>query len=205
MKAITLYQPYASLVACGAKTNETRSWHTWYTGPLAIHAAQTEAYLFLATAPGRFRDALLAAGVDADNLPTGAVVATSDLKACVQIVNQSIIDALAPTENEVYFGDWTLDRYAWVLSSPRMFVKPIPAQGHQRIWNWDPTGEAQFAQALAERIDPLTDAEKKGAIDAADVAWDPVTKLNPKFAIMDGDVIDLRENPDESAAPNPAD
>lgn len=39
MKAVTLWQPWASLVAIGAKTIETRSWATSYRGPLAIHAA----------------------------------------------------------------------------------------------------------------------------------------------------------------------
>ena len=38
MKALTLYQPWASLVALGVKTIETRSWSTPYRGPLAIHA-----------------------------------------------------------------------------------------------------------------------------------------------------------------------
>ncbi len=38
MKAITIRQPWASLVALGVKTVETRSWHTRYRGPLAIHA-----------------------------------------------------------------------------------------------------------------------------------------------------------------------
>lgn len=40
MKALTLHQPWASLVAVGAKTIETRSWSTSYRGPLAIHAAR---------------------------------------------------------------------------------------------------------------------------------------------------------------------
>ncbi|MGE5593799.1 MAG: ASCH domain-containing protein [Betaproteobacteria bacterium] len=40
MKAITLIQPWASLVAIGAKRIETRSWATDYRGPLAIHAAK---------------------------------------------------------------------------------------------------------------------------------------------------------------------
>lgn len=40
MKAITLWQPWASLIACGAKTIETRSWGTPYRGPLAIHASK---------------------------------------------------------------------------------------------------------------------------------------------------------------------
>lgn len=41
MKALTLHQPWASLIATGAKTLETRSWPTRYRGPLAIHAAKT--------------------------------------------------------------------------------------------------------------------------------------------------------------------
>jgi hypothetical protein len=39
MKALTLHQPWASLIAEGVKTIETRSWSTKYRGPLAIHAA----------------------------------------------------------------------------------------------------------------------------------------------------------------------
>lgn len=40
MKAITLTQPWASLVACGAKKIETRSWRTHHRGWIAIHAAK---------------------------------------------------------------------------------------------------------------------------------------------------------------------
>ena len=39
MKAITLWQPWASLIAVGAKRIETRSWSTNYRGPLAVHAS----------------------------------------------------------------------------------------------------------------------------------------------------------------------
>lgn len=38
MKALTLHQPHATLVALGVKAIETRSWSTPYRGPLAIHA-----------------------------------------------------------------------------------------------------------------------------------------------------------------------
>jgi len=40
MKALSLWQPWASLVALRVKTIETRSWSTSYRGPLAIHAAK---------------------------------------------------------------------------------------------------------------------------------------------------------------------
>ena len=38
MKALTLHQPWATLIALGVKTIETRSWRTNYRGPIAIHA-----------------------------------------------------------------------------------------------------------------------------------------------------------------------
>jgi len=38
MKAITIHQPYASLIACGAKIYETCSRRTNYRGRIAIHA-----------------------------------------------------------------------------------------------------------------------------------------------------------------------
>lgn len=44
MKALTLTQPWATLVVRGIKTVETRSWHFGYSDnlpmPLAIHAAK---------------------------------------------------------------------------------------------------------------------------------------------------------------------
>ena len=40
MKALSITQPWATLIAIGAKTIETRSWSTLYRGDLAIHAAK---------------------------------------------------------------------------------------------------------------------------------------------------------------------
>ena len=42
MRVLTLHQPWASLVAVGAKCFETRSWRTHYRGELAIHAGALE-------------------------------------------------------------------------------------------------------------------------------------------------------------------
>lgn len=40
MKCLSLWQPWATLIAIGAKQVETRSWRTRYRGPIAIHAAK---------------------------------------------------------------------------------------------------------------------------------------------------------------------
>jgi len=45
MKALTISQPYASLIASGEKWVENRSWPTGYRGPLAIHAGKGTQYL----------------------------------------------------------------------------------------------------------------------------------------------------------------
>jgi hypothetical protein len=37
MKVLTILEPWASLIVCGAKI-ETRSWATKYRGSIAIHA-----------------------------------------------------------------------------------------------------------------------------------------------------------------------
>jgi hypothetical protein len=67
IKAISLWQPWASLMALGLKRHETRHWPTAYRGPIAIHAAKT---LDLAGAPDglsdwfrSLRDQCAAAGV----------------------------------------------------------------------------------------------------------------------------------------------
>jgi activating signal cointegrator 1 len=94
IKCLTLTQPWATLVAIGAKRIETRSWATSYRGPLAIHAATSlkpvggrlGLHALCGTPP--FCDVLLAAGysamlVPAWGLPLGAIVAVRELIDCV--------------------------------------------------------------------------------------------------------------------------
>ncbi len=40
MKALTVRQPWASLISLGVKRIETRSWSTSFRGPLAVHAGR---------------------------------------------------------------------------------------------------------------------------------------------------------------------
>lgn len=89
MKVITLWQPWASLVAIREKTIETRSWETRYRGPLAIHAAARrvkgpEMIATILNNPEAW-EAWYEAGLtgvvsqDDDAIPYGAIVATCQL------------------------------------------------------------------------------------------------------------------------------
>lgn len=157
LKALTLTQPWASLMAIGAKTLETRSRSTTYRGPLAIHAGRTyqaiggkKNYLDICAQPQMYHalasanlvpflydmDALLA-------LPRGAVVAIGELIDCVRVGHDTIIRhgvCLPPAEPERSFGDYTPGRYAWVFRLYMVFDVPIPARGALGLWEWDAGG-----------------------------------------------------------------
>jgi hypothetical protein len=166
MKALTLTQPWATLVAIGAKTIETRSWATSYRGPLAIHAAAgygkggakahkalcgTEPFCSVLNAACKAHyDALdtsggvLRAMAESPFMPMGMIVATCDLVDCVQVLyewphNQivSIRSRHCLTDQERAFGDYTPGRYTWLLTNIRALEKSIPAKGALSLWEYE--------------------------------------------------------------------
>lgn len=136
MKAITLTQPWATLVAIGAKKIETRSWATDYRGPLAIHAAKGFpgwAKDLVWTEP--FYSSLPETKAPLD-LPLGCIVAVCRLVDCRKIRDK----ADEPPYPEVCFGDYTPGRYAWILEDVRPVNPPIPARGALGLWEWEQEG-----------------------------------------------------------------
>ncbi|MBW3624085.1 MAG: ASCH domain-containing protein [Armatimonadetes bacterium] len=143
MKAITLHQPWASLVAVGAKRIETRSWATSYQGPLAIHASKSMDFLGLCL-EDPFDRVLINAGIETVNdLPFGAIVAVCKLAACEKMTEPLI--AMAP-EPERSFGHYEPGRWMWMLEDVRALPTPIPVRGMQGLWNWDESGLEEALQ-----------------------------------------------------------
>lgn len=137
MKAISIWQPWATLIAIGAKRMETRSWSTTYRGPLAIHASKkwTPELARLAT-EHPFRQHLIG-----HDLPRGAIVAVAELVAVYQVGNGFMWSDAAPktrlpmpTFPELDFGDFRPGRYAWVFNKVRLFSRPILASGAQGLF-----------------------------------------------------------------------
>lgn len=143
-----MWQPWASLVAVGAKQWETRSWGTTYRGPLLIHAALRKPPQI--DKPLVIEEMIQALGVaDFDELPRGVVLAIVDLATADVIVNTTPTREEAgwpPTEywtSQDLLGDWTVGRYAWHLSNLRRLSVPIKARGGQRLWRPDPVTVAK--------------------------------------------------------------
>ena len=140
MKALTILQPWASLIACGAKKIETRSWATRYRGPIAIHVAQHKDTPRCAWQEP-FKSELAKAGMFSEYPGgkigfslryNGCVIAIAELVACVEMTNELI--ALVP-EPEKSFGWYEPGRFMWMLENINP-IEPVPAKGMQRLWEW---------------------------------------------------------------------
>jgi len=149
MRCLSLTQPYASLVASGAKKNETRSWATSYRGLLAIAASKgfpTEYREFCEEEP--FEEALALGGFSSwRDLPRGSIVAVCRLDACIptSLANGGrnvtwhsggwhLGDAWL-SSTEYMFGDYSPNRYAWVLTDLRRLPEPVPCTGVLGLWD----------------------------------------------------------------------
>jgi len=153
MKAISLWQPWASAIACGSKTIETRHWSTKYRGPLAIHAAKhfdKEELIYFASC-WHWCGALEPIGLKMggknsiiDLLPFGAIVAVCNLSACHStgsLLNQFLNEKRYPkrggescawTENSM--GDFSLGRFGWILKDIKPLKKPYLFKGSQGLF-----------------------------------------------------------------------
>lgn len=137
MKAITLTQPWATLVAIGAKKIETRSWSTKYRGPLAIHAgkglagmSETDLLAYFHTTP--FAEYLFTAGYKhPGHLPRGSVIAIGVLTGVTKI---TATNPPSETEPEFAFGNYTPGRFAWHIDDVLQIV-PVPARGSLGLWS----------------------------------------------------------------------
>lgn len=134
MKAITLWQPWATLVVLGEKGFETRSWATNYRGELAIHAAKRwDADLRRVACTDPFRKVLQKYSMVPEQLPRGSVIGIVRLTNCLKIRAET---TLLLTEQEIAFGDWMPGRFVWVLDDFGQ-IEPVPARGWPGLWNWE--------------------------------------------------------------------
>lgn len=132
MKALSLKQPWASLLAGGEKRVETRAWKTQERGRIAIHASKGfedfERDLVI-TSP--FVVSMIRLGFNrADDLPLGAIIGVGTLRDMwpAQTIKRTLND------KELAFGNYEMGRWAWVFADLCMFKKPIPCRGMPGLW-----------------------------------------------------------------------
>jgi hypothetical protein len=151
MKAISLWEPWASLIATGAKRWETRGWNTAYRGELLICAAK-----------GGLRKSELTRALDdwaiqgglaplrgvplsfdyrilpirrvwIEHLNFGKAVAIAELVAVWRTEDAVELNMIG---TDMPFGDYRPGRFAWKLENVRP-IRPFPVKGSQGFFNVD--------------------------------------------------------------------
>lgn len=154
INCISLWPPWGTLVAIGAKGIETRSWGTKLRGWLGVHQTKTfpkEARDLCQAEP--FRSVLIAAGygdgagktVDLDKIPTGKLVGVVRVVAVYSTATltaepMELMRKYAGDHNilrEMAFGDYRDGRYGWCLADARRLDDPMPLRGKQGFFLFD--------------------------------------------------------------------
>jgi hypothetical protein len=133
MKALTLTEPWASLMMLGEKNIETRSWRTNHLGLIAIHAAKTmPTYAKLFCHDMNVVTAFMRHDAQQWYRP-GCILCVRQLIDCVPTTE---VRKLSPKER--YFGDYSEGRFAWFFRPEiKVISPPIRVRGYQGLWNWE--------------------------------------------------------------------
>ncbi len=129
MKAITIKQPWATLIAEGYKEYEFRNWKTKYRGEILIHAGKG----IDKKAMERFQYLNL-------KYPIGQIIAKAIITDCVK-VDDELREELKKKDPIVYKGvinktsnDW--DGYGFKLENIER-IEPIEISGKLSLWNYE--------------------------------------------------------------------
>lgn len=134
MKVITIKQPFATLIACGYKEYEFRTWKTKYRGEILIHAGK-----------GIDKKAMLRYKHLNLEYPTGCIIAKANLTDCIY-VDDVFVQKLKKKNELVYYGiihkeyTWYHEKvwngYGFKLENIER-IEPIFVNGKLSLWDYD--------------------------------------------------------------------
>lgn len=126
MKSLSIWEPWASLIAAGLKRFEMRSWQTKYRGPLLICAGKIVKRLKL--------------DVSGDLKTMNAIIKNNIAfhpghALCVVDLTDSKKTVLSEWVQQVKLigGPW--EKKSWELANVRRFKEPWPVRGKQGLFD----------------------------------------------------------------------
>jgi len=128
IKAISLWEPWATLVAMNQKQYETRSWPWNYRGEILICASKAgikKSLLSSLLKEKAFRTVL----GENPELNFGKAVAIATITGCIPTYDMKFDDT--NTKYEKDFGDYSYGRFAIKLEDIKRIKNPFPVIGRQ--------------------------------------------------------------------------
>lgn len=145
MNAFTCIQPFASLIALGHKSIETRPQNTHHRGATLIHASKTippryRDYVLYDPTAARIRELLDHHKLKLNELPLGRVIAIAHLYNSIKMDNTFIATLKICEEMndswEMSLGHYERGRFAWMLDKATPLSNQFEWPGQLGIWHF---------------------------------------------------------------------
>ena len=124
MKALTIREPWATLIVEGYKKYEFRSWKTNYRGKIYIHVGLSLEKEYV----DKFKIYNL-------KYSKGEIIGEAELVDCI-LVNEKFNNELKKENSIVYGINNHTSAYAWKLDNSIKYDKKIPCKGKLGLWNY---------------------------------------------------------------------
>ena len=133
MKALSIKQPWANLIAHGIKDIENRTWRTNFRGRIYIHASQkcmsTPAVLLLTG-----EQIIASLSLKQWRFPCSAIIGEVDIVDCV--TNHESI--WADKDPNIYLNGKKVNVYNWVLANAVLYDEPVlNVKGKLSLWEFE--------------------------------------------------------------------
>lgn len=124
MKALTIKQPWATLIMQGDKRFEFRSWKTNFRGDVLIHAGK-----------GLDKEAVVRLKKYLpDELPMGKILGKVTITDCVPMSDE-FAKMLSKENSDIYTSHSFSNNYGFQIENVKVFDTPIDAKGQLGFWN----------------------------------------------------------------------
>lgn len=121
IKALSVRQPWATLILDGSKTMDLRTWSTTYRGPLAIYASlEVE------------KETCKIYNVDVKTLTTGALIGLVDLADVIPLTKKSYDEN---KKKHLAGRNYREGMFGWVLKNPRPLDPPRITKGRLNLFD----------------------------------------------------------------------
>ena len=125
MKALTIKEPWASLIIEEYKKYEFRSWKTKYRGKILIHAGLGVEKDMME----RFKNYDI-------NIKPGYIIGEATISDCI-LVDEEFNKELRKINPIVYGKSNHTETYAWKIENVKKNDNPIPCKGKLGLWNYE--------------------------------------------------------------------
>lgn len=142
MKVLSLWNPWAYLMALGKKQVETRHWTTSYRGLVAIHATRSwTSYEYHYSCQFGLSARMVKA-------TCGSILCVAELVDCVSTVHARHY----LSEEELRYGNYEAGRWAWLFRNIRPLKESYPYKGRQGLFD----AGFSFDAAVLKAVEPNT-------------------------------------------------